>query len=107
MKKASEVSLQLKRKKRIIKYFRGTHERFKDLKINNLEYLAKDFINHFFDSLEFDEDEQIIRLVLSSYNELQDLLIPQENNYEIYKFLKLLHSLYSVEYTKIITNYYK
>lgn len=97
---------ELKERKRLVKFLRGTHERFK--KGTNLEKNCKDFIDNFFKSLNFDEDEQIINLMMNAYCELKQLLSPLRSGHEdIDKFLTIVESLYSTQYCKIIERFYR
>jgi len=97
---------ELKLRKRIIKFFRGTHERFK--KDTNFEKNAKDFIDALFESFHFDEDEQMIDTVMNAYTELKSVLQSKLNtSYEVYKFLKIVDSIYSTEYIKIVERFYR
>lgn len=97
---------ELKIRKRLVKFLRGTHQRF--IKGTNFEKNCRDFIDYFFIALNFDEDEQIMDLMMNSYVELRQLLSPLRSNHEdINKFLKIVDSLYSTEYTAIIDRYYR
>ena len=97
---------EYKLRKKLIKFFRGTHQRF--LKGTNFKENSEQFIDAFFEALQFDEDEQVITLVQKSYTEIKHILTPfRGDNYEIYKFLKILDCLYNVEYVKIIERFYR
>lgn len=97
---------EFKERRRLIKYLRGTHERFK--KRTNFEANAKGYIDNLFAALHFDEDEQIITLVLESYRELKRLLTPlRGDNYEIYKFLVIVDSFFTAQYVKIVERFYR
>jgi hypothetical protein len=97
---------EVKLRKKLIKFFRGTHERFK--KGTNFEKNATDFINNLFEAFKFSEDEQLLALVQKSYTELHHLLAPlRSTNSEIDKFLRIIDSLYKIEYTSIIEFLYR
>lgn len=98
---------ELKNRKKLIKFFRGTRQRFK--KPNNFEKNSKDFINSLFDSCSFDEDEQMIKTVVTAYIDLKETLSTTigKDNYEFYKFLKIVDCFFMVEYRKIIERFYR
>lgn len=97
---------ELKNRKRLIKFFRGTHERFK--KPENFEQNSKDFMNALFDSCSF-EDEQMIRTVIIAHYDLKQTLSTTigKDNYEFYKFLKIVDNFFRCEYNTIIERFYR
>lgn len=98
---------ELRKRKKIIKFFRGTHERFKKINGATLEIDARNYINNFFDSLYFDEDEQVITTVMKAYRELKSVLTPVTDNENIYRFLKTVDSLYETQFTPIVMRFYR
>lgn len=99
--------IELKKRKKIIKFFRGTHERFKKINGTTWEIDARNYINNFFDSLYFDEDEQVITTVMKAYRKLKSTLEPVKGNENIYRFLKIIDSIYETEFTPIVMRFYR
>lgn len=91
-------------RKKLIKFFKGTRQRFKDP--NDFEKNAKDFMNALFDSCSF-KDEQMIKAVFTAYNDLTETLSTTigKDNYEFYKFLKIIDCFLSVEYKKYFSDF--
>ena len=99
-------SEELKQRKKLIKFLRGTHERFK--KGTNFEKNAKDYITSLFEATHFDEDEQVISTVLKSYRELSSLLRPLSGTHtDYYRFLTIVDCFFNVEYIKIVERFYR
>lgn len=97
---------ELKQRKKLIKFLRGTHERFK--KGTNFEKNSKDYITCLFEATRFDEDEQMISTVQKSYREISSLLRPLSGTHtEYYRFLKIVDCFFSVEYVKIVERFYR
>ena len=97
---------ELRERKKLIKFLRGTHERFK--KGTNFEKNAKDYIDSLFEATRFDEDEQIISLVMKSYREISSLLRPLSGTYyDYFKFITIVDCFFSVEYAKIVERFYR
>ena len=98
---------EIRNRKKIIKFFRGTHERFKKLNSMTWENDVKNYINNFFASLYFDEDEQVITTVMKAYRELHATLAPSaQSNENIDIFLKIVDSIYETQFIPIVTRFY-
>ena len=97
---------ELMKRTRIIEFFEGTEERFRDP--SNFEQKAKDFVDNLFESCSF-EDEEMIKTVVNAYFTLRNTLSTTigTDNYAFYKFLKLIDGFFATEYRKLIQKFYR
>lgn len=99
---------ELRKRKKIIKFFRGTHERFKKTNGCTWKEDVENYIKYFFESLYFNEDEQVITTVMKAYRELKATLKPLANdNNDIDTFLKIVDSIYEKHFTPIVIRFYR